>query len=246
MKFSTHLLTLVAATTAVLSYNIPVKREDDKCESEIKDYKPCVDLILVPFSSENINASCKTLATEQCQKFFTDIEEIAPSCIDNKKYDYLSKGYVKQYAAQNKYMCVMDENNKLCPITDLNINLIFNKNAKPSVSEINNQSDKASEETCYSKKCTDALAEYYKTLSEDEDIIKMMAKSKAYNLNADDFKKDAQDSYKFFTNSDCTKKAGTRAPKVYSENASTSEASNIYVKMSSMAMLTLSVLYLLY
>ena len=248
MKFSTKVLTLLVATTAAYSHNIPVKRNNfDKCFSDLKENSTCLETILTAMTNKTFNKSCKIYASEKCQKFYSEVDNIPESCFDAEdKQKGLTKDGVRQLVAQFNYMCVKDENDRLCPLPDITINHFYNPKFSGTKEEVDRDSFKAIEETCYSKKCTDALVEYDITMLNDQKILEMMS-THSNGESIEDFKKYFEDGHNLLTSKNCTEKAGTKTPELYSDSHkdSTSDGCITYIKMSSMIMITLSVLYYL-
>jgi len=248
MKFSTKVLTLFVATTAAFSYNLPVKRSNfDICFSEIKENSTCLDTIVTVMTNMTYNKSCKIYASEKCQKFYSEVDNIPESCFDvEDKQKGLTRDGVRQLIAQFKCMCVKDENDRLCPLSDITLNHFYNPEFNGTKEEIERDSFKATEESCYSKKCTDALIEYDTSMLNDQKILEMMS-THSNGESVEDFKKYFEDSLKILTSNNCIENAGTKTPELYSDSHkdSTSDSSIAYIKMSSIIMITLSVLYYL-
>lgn len=259
MKFSTNILTLLVATTAAFSRNIPVKRDDyDKCLSDLKDNSDCFDILMTKMTNKNFDEICKIYSSEKCQKLYSEVDKIPESCFDTKNEKTgLTRDGVRQLVAQYKYMCVKDEKDRLCPLPDISINHFYNPKFSGTKEEADRDTLEATEETCYSKKCTDALAEYDKSMLKDQKILEWMS-THSNGKSVEDIKKYFEDSHNLLTSKNCTDKAGTKTPELYSDNHystntsntnnnnnSSSDASITYVKISSMVMITLSILYYL-
>ncbi|KAG4085828.1 hypothetical protein H8356DRAFT_143206 [Neocallimastix lanati (nom. inval.)] len=248
MKFSTNILTLLVATTAAFSRNVPVKRDDyDKCLSDLKDNSDCFDILMTKMTNKNFDEICKIYSSEKCQKLYSEVDKIPESCFDTKNEKTgLTRDGVRQLVAQYKYMCVKDEKDRLCPLPDISINHFYNPKFSGTKEEVDRDSFKAIEETCYSKKCTDALVEYDITMLNDQKILEMMS-THSNGESIEDFKKYFEDGHNLLTSKNCTEKAGTKTPELYSDSHkdSTSDGCITYIKMSSMIMITLSVLYYL-
>jgi len=259
MKFSTNILTLLVATTAAFSRNVPVKRGDpEKCYSEFKDKDDwnCFHTIICGLTNENFDEGCKTYASEKCQKFYNEIDKIPESCFYSNEKG-LTRDGVRQLVAQYKYMCVKDEKDRLCPLPDLSINYFFKPNFSGTKEEVDRNTLEATEETCYSKKCTDAEIEFNRSMLNDQKILEWMF-TNSNDTSIEDFKKSFEETLNLLTSKNCTDKAGTKTPELYSDNHystntsntnnnnnSSSDASITYVKISSMVMITLSILYYL-
>ncbi|ORX75388.1 hypothetical protein BCR32DRAFT_329835 [Anaeromyces robustus] len=136
----------------------------NNCKTGIKEYTECIT-VKEKISKSNIDKYCETFNSEKCKKLFRQgILNVVPSCSS------IPKGYQKQikkkYDTLNytfKLLCATDETKQYCPLSN---SYITNGNAA-----FNNEGfNKAVQETCKSKACTDAAIEAFVILERSDAI----------------------------------------------------------------------------
>lgn len=148
MKLTTYLLALFTASSVYASVDY-VKA--NSCEISLgRDYKECFEYENI--TKDKLESTCKAYQSDKCQKLYNEGVTILQDCkeLDLETRTYVNTKYEVMYVHLDFFICSKDEDYKSCPITkyyvveegdDMDARTAFNQ-------FIN--------ETCKSKKCTDA------------------------------------------------------------------------------------------
>jgi len=177
MKCSTKFLTLLAVSSA-FAYTIPMEKREDydysylgtnpifpikkECNDIFEKYeKECT--IDLGASDVNYEEICQVYNTKACQELYNiNIYEI-PECKSSEESVLtLLDSMLRITAVSLKTLCTKDENNKICPLHNFEAQIPADEDIsdKEGIELIN----KALNDTCKSKVCTNAFIEYEKEM----------------------------------------------------------------------------------
>jgi len=148
MKQITCLLALLASFYSVYARVDLVKA--NACEIKLdKEYKECFDYEHV--TKENFESTCKAYQSDRCQKLYNEGVVVLQDCkiLDLETRTYLNDKYGSKYVHLD-FICSRDENNQSCPITKYYTEIEEDRSAREAFNQYIN-------ETCKSKRCTDAM-----------------------------------------------------------------------------------------
>jgi len=98
----------------------------EKCISELTKFKNCI----VTATKENLDSACNSYNTNECQAFYSNPLETAPSCENDVIIGTIFKSSIDIISLDLKFKCQKDENGKACPLAEVDLN---NENASGEV-----------------------------------------------------------------------------------------------------------------
>lgn len=171
MKYFILLLNLIVITSSyassivfptILRRDVSVNQEtllsnfSEECAEEDKNSEYSIEC-MSPVTINNWKQTCSNIYSEKCQKFYIDEDKTKyyPICSKIPQFNELFKPLVfKNIVQKLELNCQTDENNELCPFSIYGIT--------------QTGGDKALDDTCKSKKCTEELLNIYKNVSMDQ------------------------------------------------------------------------------
>jgi len=224
----TNFISLIAATST-FALTIPSKRADvdlsnidltnllsgaegiatsDECKKATEDYKECfigTDLI----KNDTLDKVCETYSSQKCQDFYKNGLNSIDACKkDNAILLQMSTVMTETIQSNIGVFCIKDEANQYCPYGQFILDLA-SKSDSITNEEVEKNYNLAVNNSCKSKKCTDAFIEYTdkknKLLSDVEGLNKTLSKrgefSTALSVGAE---KALEETIKYLKSDECT------------------------------------------
>jgi len=224
----TNFVSLIAATST-FALTIPSKRADvdlsnidltnllsgaegiatsDECKKATAEFKECfigTDLI----KNDTLDKVCETYSSQKCQDFYKNgLNNIDACKNDNALLLQMSTVMTETIQSNIGVFCIKDEANQYCPYGQFILDLA-SKSENITNEEVEKNYNFAVNNSCKSKKCTDAFIEYTdkknKLLSDVEGLNKTLTKRGEFNtvLNAG-ADKTLEETIKYLKSDECT------------------------------------------
>jgi len=139
MKLSVKLILSLLSSTAVfgnflgqttsadgLFESIGSYKGSELCVSELAKFKKCI----ITATKENLNDSCSNYNSNDCQTFYSNPLEAAPSCNGDSIVGAIFSISIDMVSLDLKFKCQKYENGNTCPLTEVELN---NENASNEV-----------------------------------------------------------------------------------------------------------------
>lgn len=177
MRFSSKLLTLLAATCAFSKNSKRFNLEDiaaiAKCTAALADYRECE--IEIGNINNNLDIVCNTINTEKCQNILNNGIKNVPECNSLPNQVVVPVQLIYRIINSSASLaCAKDENGNYCPLSGANI---FTTNYKTDEEII-----KLLNSTCQSRSCTDKAVDTLMRI-ETSELLADLAIQTASNSN---------------------------------------------------------------
>jgi len=229
MKF-TNLLTLVAATSA-FAYTIPSKRANvdlanldltkilegatglttsEACKKASDEFQECI-IGTDQIKKDTLDKICETYNSQKCQDFYKNGLSGVEACKDDEAFlIQMSNVMIESNQSNIGLFCIKDEANQYCPYGQFIID-IASKSETITDAEVETSYNLAVNNSCKSKKCTDAFLEYTdkkdKLTADIEDLNKKLegkAKRAEFKTTLGEANKALEETINYLKSTDCT------------------------------------------